>query len=264
MTKPRILIADDEELARDVLLMFLDENDSCEIVAVCQSGAETLLAIETQKPDIIFLDIQMPNGTGLDVLRKIQSDKMPVVVFVTAFDEHAIEAFNLAAVDYLLKPFDRERFAKSLERALNQVKLRRENRATLPTEIYEKLFERLNLQPPQTFPTRFMIRENGRVRFVNVEETEAILAADDYVELLQNGKKILLHETLSGLENRLDPQKFCRIHRSTIVNLNYIKELHPFRNGDYTVVLTTGSQLRLSRNYRRNLDDLLLNHRGKL
>jgi two-component system, LytTR family, response regulator len=262
--KTRILIADDEELARDVLLMFLGENDSCEIVAVCQSGAETLQAIETQKPDIIFLDIQMPNGTGLEVLRKMQSAEMPVVVFVTAFDEHAIEAFNLAAVDYLLKPFDRERFAKSLERALNQVKLRRKNKAILPTEIYDKLFEKLNLQPPQTFPTRFMIRENGRVRFVNVEETEAILAADDYVELVQNGKKILLHETLSGLENRLDPQKFCRIHRSTIVNLNYIKELHPFRNGDYTVVLTTGSQLRLSRNYRRNLDDLLLNHRGKL
>jgi two-component system, LytTR family, response regulator len=262
--KPRILIADDEELARDVLLMFLGENASCEIVAVCKSGAETLQAIEAQKPDIIFLDIQIPNGTGLEVLQKIQGDKMPVVVFVTAFDEHAIEAFNLAAVDYLLKPFDRERFAKSLNRALSQVELRRKNNATLPTEIYDKLFERLNLQLSQTFATRFMIRENGRVRFVNVDETEAILAADDYVELLQKGKKILLYETLTDLEKLLDPQKFCRVHRSTIINLNFIKELHPIQNGDYTIILTTGLELRLSRNYRQNLDNLLLNFRVKL
>jgi two-component system, LytTR family, response regulator len=262
--KPRILIADDEELARDVLLMFLGENDACEIVAVCKSGAETLQAIETQKPDIIFLDIQMPNGTGLEVLQKIQGDKMPVVVFVTAFDEHAIEAFNLAAVDYLLKPFDRERFTKSLNRALSQVELRRENKTNSSAELYYKLFERLNLQSQNTFATRFMIRENGRVRFVNVDETEAILAADDYVELLQKGKKILLHETLSSLETRLDPQKFCRVHRSTIVNLNYVKELHPIHNGDYTIVLTNGSELRLSRNYRQNLENLLLNYRVKL
>ena len=251
--KIKTLIIDDEPLARRNLRVLLEKDPQIEIIDECRNGHEAVKAINTHLPDLIFLDIQMPEMDGFDVLARVGPEQIQAIIFVTAFDQYALKAFEVHALDYLLKPFDDERFVQALERAKSQISA---------SEI-DKLSQRLlalledrkgSDQQQQSYLTRLMIKTSNRMMLLKVDEIDFIEADGNYAKLHAGRKTHLLREKMNDLEGRLDPARFVRIHRSIIVNLDRIKEMHPHFNGDYIVVLDDGRQLRLSRSRRENLE----------
>lgn len=255
--KIRTLIVDDEPLARRNLRVLLERDPQIEIIDECPNGREAVKAINSLSPDLIFLDIQMPELDGFDVLARVGPEQIQAIVFVTAFDQYALKAFEVHALDYLLKPFDDERFAYALHRAKSQIEARAINR--ISKRLLSLLEERENQRSENStgdkgYLTRLMIKASGRVVLLKVGEIDYIEADGNYAKLHVGRKSHLLREKMHDLEERLDPAQFVRIHRSVIVNLDRIKELHPHFNGDYIVVLEDGRQLRLSRTRRENLE----------
>ncbi len=263
MTKIRTLIVDDEPLAREGIRVLLERDQEIEIIGACSNGVEAVEMIQEQKPDLLFLDVQMPEMDGFEVLEMIKSIHMPVVIFVTAYDQHALKAFEVHALDYLLKSYTDERFTSALQRAKDHIRQKK------VSEISQRLLALLDSQKSATaadekpaignepFLKRLVVKSGGRVFFLKTEEIDWIEAADYYVYLHVGGKSHLLRETMNALEKRLDPIKFQRIHRSTIVNLDRIKELLPHAHSDYIVVLHDGTRLKLSRSYRQKLEAVL-------
>jgi two-component system LytT family response regulator len=261
----RAMIVDDEPLARASLRLLLEPDTEVEIVAEAGSGSEAVELIAQHAPDLLFLDIQMPGMNGFDVLAKIDAARIPAIIFVTAFDQYALRAFEVHALDYLLKPFDDARFEKALRQAKAQVEQREMN------QLSQKLFalledreERSTVEPRaerSRYLTRLMIKSASRIFFLKVEEIDWIGAEDYYVKLHVGRKSHLLRETMNELETKLDPEKFLRIHRSSIVNLDRVKEMHAHFNGDYIVILHDGTELKLSRSRREQLQSLLKNER---
>jgi two-component system LytT family response regulator len=262
----RTLIVDDEPLARRNLRVLLGRDADIELVGEATGGAEALALIERHAPELVFLDIQMPELDGFDVLAHIAAERMPVVVFVTAFDQYALKAFEYHALDYLLKPFDDARF----EKALRQAKLQVEQREIkdLSQRLIALLAERearrasepeaaAQAAPSPQYLTRLMLKTAGRIFFLRVEEIDWIGAEDYYVKLHVGRKGHLLRETMNDLEAKLDPARFVRIHRSSIVNLDRVRELHQHFNGEYVVVLHDGTELKLSRGRREHLQKLI-------
>jgi two-component system LytT family response regulator len=249
--KARTLIVDDEQLARERLRQLLAGQPEIELVGECVDGREAVAAIKKQSPDLVFLDIQMPELDGFAVLEAINVEPMPVIVFVTAHDKFALRAFEVHALDYLLKPFDRERFESALRRALEQVKhrgdaTRSQAQAAVLTEI-----------PTSTKPVeRLAIKSGGRIIVVKTGDIAWIQSAHNYVEIHEDGQSHLLRETISAIEARLPPDKFVRISRSVIVNLDRVKEMEPLFHGEYMVRLQNGQRLTLSRRYRHKLPQL--------
>ena len=253
--KIRTLIVDDEPLARRNLRVLLEKDPQIEILDECRNGREAVKAINALSPDLIFLDIQMPELDGFDVLARVGPEQIHAIIFVTAFDQYAWKAFEVHALDYLLKPFDDERFAFALRRAKAQIEAREIDRVS--KRLLALLEERESLadsSAEKNYLTRLMIKASGRVVLLKVGEIDFIEADGNYAKLHVGRKAHLLREKMHDLEGRLDPAKFVRIHRSIIVNLDRIKELHPHFNGDYIVVLEDGRQLRLSRTRRENLE----------
>jgi two-component system, LytTR family, response regulator len=248
--KIRVLVADDEPLARERLRTLLAREDWLEIVAECPNGPETIDSIGRLQPDLVFLDIQMPGATGFEVIEAVGPARMPLVVFVTAFDHYALRAFDVHALDYLLKPFDRERFAQALGRARQQ--LERRTNGDLERRLLELVQD---LKPSAQRLERFVIKSGGRVFFVRAEEIDWIEAAGNYVKLHVGAEAHLFRETMNALEAQLDPDTFFRIHRSHIVNIERVKELQPWFNGEYVVFLQNGTRLTLSRGYREKLQE---------
>ena len=255
--KIRTLIVDDEPLARRNLRVLLEDDPEIEIVGECGSGYEALEVINEQPPDLLFLDIQMPEMSGFEVLERIEQGRIAAIVFVTAFDQYALKAFEVHALDYLLKPFDDARFEKALRQAKTQIEQRQINQ--LSRKLFALLEDRAAPMERKAagYLTRFMIKASGRVLFLKAEEVDWIAADDYYVKLHAGRKTHMLRETLSDLETRLDPEKFIRIHRSTIVNIERIKELHPHFNGEYLVILQDGTELKLSRSRREQVQAAL-------
>lgn len=249
--RTRTLIADDEPLARERLRMLLAAEEWIELVGDAVDGLQAIDAIQRLRPDLVFLDIQMPGATGFEVIEAIGADEMPFVVFVTAFDQYAIKAFDVHAIDYLLKPFDKERFQTSLARARQQL----ERRTT--GELERRLIELMEDLRPAARMERFVIKTSGRVFFVRAEEIDWIEAAGNYVKLHVGSEAHLFRETMNALESRLHPDTFYRIHRSHIVNIERIRELQPWFNGEYVVFLKDGTRLTLSRGYREKLQERL-------
>jgi two-component system, LytTR family, response regulator len=233
MDRVRALIVDDEPLARDRIRDLLASDAEVEVAGECGDGVAAVEAIRALGPDLVFLDVQMPERGGFDVVAEIGTDRMPVVVFVTAYDDYALKAFEAHALDYILKPFDEARFRGALARAKAHV---RAARGTRPR-----------------FLTRLMVKSGDRFVFVKDDEIDWIEADGNYVRLHATGGEHLLRETIRGLEARLDPERFLRIHRSTIVNLDRVREIHPLFHGEYRVVLSDGTKLTLSRGYRDRL-----------
>ena len=264
--KIRTVIVDDEPLARRNLRVLLERDRQIEIVDECRNGREAVKAIDTHAPDLIFLDIQMPEMDGFDVLERVGPEQIKAVIFVTAFDQYALKAFEVHALDYLLKPFDDERFNHALQRAKAQIEAREINQLSqkLLALLEERETERKGAQQHADYLTRLMIKVSGRVVLLKVDEIDFIEADGNYAKLHVGSKAHLLRERMNDLEERLDPAKFVRIHRSIIVNLDRIKELHPHFNGDYIVVLEDGRQLRLSRTRREHLEARLkISHAAK-
>jgi len=239
------MIVDDESLARTMLRTMLAEHNDISIVAECANGQAAVKAIAKHAPDLVFLDIQMPELDGFGVLRKLDRSHMPHIVFVTAFDQYALKAFEFHALDYLLKPFDKERFEQTLQRARRQVLSQR--RSDVDERILSLLAER---DRPAEYLDRIFVKSDGRVFFVKATEITWIEAQGNYVYLHMAKTKHLLRETLTALEKRLDPRKFRRIQRSAMVNLDFIHELQPWSRGDYRVILKDGSELKLNHRYR--------------
>lgn len=252
MEKIRALIVDDEPLARELILDLLADDAEVEIAGECGDGLSAVAAIERHKPDLLFLDVQMPELDGFGVLEAVDDTPAPVIIFVTAYDQYALRAFEVHALDYLLKPFDRERFDKALQRAKHQIA--RERAGAVNQELAALLAD-LKARPKPL--ERLVIKSAGRVFFLRAEEIDWIEAAANYVKLHVGKESHLLRETINGLAAKLDPDKFLRIHRSTIINLERVKELQPWFHGDYVVIMQDGTQLTSSRNYREQLYKLL-------
>jgi two-component system LytT family response regulator len=254
-TKITTVIVDDEPLARRNLRVLLERDPQIEILEECRNGHEAVKAINTLSPDLIFLDIQMPEMDGFDVLARVGPEHIHAIIFVTAFDQYALKAFDVHALDYLLKPFDDERFARAMERAKAQISAQEINKLSnrLLALLEERESERQKPSQEQNYRTRLMIKVASRVMLLKVDEIDFIEADGNYAKLHVGRKTHLLREKMHDLEGGLDPAKFVRIHRSVIVNLDRIKEMHPHFNGDYIVVLEDGRQLRLSRTRREAL-----------
>ncbi|MFQ5675696.1 MAG: LytR/AlgR family response regulator transcription factor [bacterium] len=256
----RTIIADDEPLAREKLRTLLEGESDIKIIGECVDGLETVNSIKNDNPDLLFLDVQMPELDGLGVLHALNGVKMPTIIFVTAFDRYALKAFEVNALDYLLKPFDRERFQQALQRA------RRHVRKEKSGEVNEKLLALLehfqegkHNTAAQEFLERLVIKTGGRVIFLKTHEIDWIEAAGNYVRLYVGKDSHLLRETMTKIETKLDPSHFLRIHRSAIVRIDRIRALQPWFHGEYVVTLQSGKQLTSSRSYRHNLSALLKN-----
>lgn len=258
--KIRTLLVDDEPLARRNLRVLLKDDAEVEIVGEAGNGPEALAAICKHSPDLVFLDIQMPELDGFGVLERIEAEQLPVIIFVTAFDQYALRAFEFHALDYLLKPFDDARFEKALRRAKQQVEQREIK--DLSGRLIALLEGRDAQGPAERTPqasylTRLLIKSAGRVSFLKVDEIDWIGAEDYYVKLHVGRKSHLLRETMNEMEVKLDPAKFVRVHRSAIVNLDRIRELQQPYSGEYLVVLQDGTELKLSRSRREQLQTML-------
>jgi two-component system, LytTR family, response regulator len=253
--KIKTLIVDDEPLARRNIRLLLEKDPQIEILDECRNGREAVKAINALSPDLIFLDIQMPEMDGFDVVARVGPEHIQAIIFVTAFDQYALKAFDVHALDYLLKPFDDERFTHALRRAKAQIEAREINKLgrRLLALLEERESDRQTSMNQKTHLTRLMIKASGRVVLLKVDEIDLIEADGNYAKLHVGRKAHVLREKMHDLEEQLDPAKFVRIHRSIIVNLDRIKEMHPHFNGDYVVVLEDGRQLRLSRTRREAL-----------
>jgi two-component system LytT family response regulator len=260
----RVLVVDDEPLARRKVIRLLKDARDVEIVGVCASGMEAIEAIESHKPELVFLDVQMPELDGFGVLEAVGAERMPRVIFVTAYDQYALRAFEVHALDYLLKPYDRDRFEKALQRARAQ--LERDSVADQGQQLLA-LLQNLNLEqsrfeqsagkPTSRFLERIMVRSSGHIFFLKVPEIDWMEAAGNYIRIHASRESYLIRETMNSMEEKLDPDQFVRIHRSTIVNLDCIEKMQLWFGGDYMVILRDATQLKLSRGYREKLEERL-------
>lgn len=255
MEQLRVVIADDERLSRRALHAQLEKRDDIVVVAECGDGRAALAAIEREEPDIVFLDIQMPHLDGFQLLGRLESGPRPAVIFVTAYDQHAIRAFEVDAVDYLLKPFDASRLNAAVERALAR---QREKTMSARMEGAPGGLPARTTQDDRRYARRLLVRHGGRASFVTTSEIDWIAAVGNDALLHVGDRTHLMKAAIGELERKLDPLQFMRIHRSTIVNLDRIGHIEPYGGSDYQVVLRDGTKLRVSRSSRdRLLKDVL-------
>ncbi len=248
----KVLIVDDEPLARDRIREMLKGDREIKIIGEARNGCEAVEAMTDHAPDIVFLDVQMPDMDGFEVLNTLRVKRMPLIIFVTAYDQHAVHAFDVHAIDYLMKPFDRKRFAKALSHAKDQMK-RPPDEAD--TGVIRRFLEDLKVGVRHL--ERFAIKTGEKVLFVRAEEVDSIEAEGNYVRLNVANSSHLLRDTINSIEAQIDPRTFVRIHRSTIVNMNRVKELQTWARGEYRVVLHTGASHTLSRGYREHFDHFI-------
>jgi two-component system LytT family response regulator len=248
----RTIIADDEPLARKKLRNFLESENDVEIVGECRNGRETITALRNLEPDLVLLDIEMPDANGFQVLRAVREDDLPIVIFTTAHDRYAVQAFEAHALDYLLKPFDMERVHGAVERVRAELSKKQDR------ELKWRLLDALARTTPKSqSDRRFAIRAGGRIVFLEIDEIDWVEAAANYVKVHAGKESYVLRERIGRILERLDPNQFVRIHRSTIANVRRVKELQPCNSGEYIVVLKDGKELSCSRGYRAGMQRLI-------
>ena len=246
MNPIRVLIVEDERLAANGLHRLLLRDPEVHVVGIAADGRSAVTRIQVLKPDLVFLDIEIPEMNGFQVIEAIGIEKMPVVIFVTAYDRYTLKAFEVHALDYLLKPFDEPRFAMALARAKKELTLLRTLQASSLAGFMEE-------RQRQNAPQRMAVKSGGRTLFLQLDELDYIEAAGNYARLHVGPQEYVIRETMAALEGKLPSSQFVRIHRSVIVNRSRIKELRPWFTGEYVVMLTTGKELTLSRGYRDRL-----------
>src|SRR5262245_35836046 len=251
-TKLRVVIVDDEELGRDRIQSLVEQQADVELVGVCADGTSAVETIERTQPDLVFLDVQMPGMDGFEVIENLDATHLPAVVFVTAHDGHAIRAFEIHALDFLLKPFDQTRFEKALERARTSIVAKKG--PAIDSRIVSLLEE---LREERKYPERLIVKSSGRVFFVRTEEIDWVEASGNYVKVHTKNEAHLLRESMKNMEAKLDPKIFVRIHRSAIVNIDRIKELEPWFHGEYIVIMRDGTRLTASRVFSDRLSALI-------
>lgn len=255
----RTLLVDDEKLAIQGMQVRLADFEDIEIVDTCTNGREAIRKIKTLKPDLVFLDIQMPGFDGFSVVKGIMDIEPPLIVFVTAYSDHALRAFDTQAVDYLMKPVDKDRLADTLERIRERLadkrvrdeadKLRNLLNEVAP-EAAEELEQSEDILPPSRYEKLINVKDRGQIFRVDVDTIERIDAAGDYMCIYTADNSLILRETMKDLEKRLDPKNFQRVHRSTIVNLDQVRQVKPHTNGECFLILESGTQVKVSRSYR--------------
>ncbi|WP_078085268.1 LytR/AlgR family response regulator transcription factor [Microbulbifer mangrovi] len=264
----KVIIVDDEPLARRGLRLRLENLGGVEVVAECGNGREAKEQIEQLKPDVAFLDIQMPGVTGLELVQLLPKDEMPQIVFVTAYDQYAVEAFEVNAVDYVLKPIEEDRLSRAMQRV--REKLGSENLAAQREQLLEAVAD-LTQESPESlevklaagelggsrFPEKIAIKDSGKITLVPAREIDWIDAAGDYMCVHANGETHVMRITMKELEQQLDPKVFQRIHRSTIVNLKRVREICAHINGEYHLVLNNGERLKMSRSYKNKVQHFI-------
>lgn len=252
MTKIRTMVVDDETMARERIVGLLQQENDIELIGQCADGDQAVHAINDHEPDLVFLDVQMPACDGFGVIRQVGAERMPAVVFTTAYDEYALKAFEVHALDYLLKPFGRERFQQTLDHARAHMERRRAG------DLGKRLLALVHdVKPEPQRLDRLVVKSGGRVYVLKTDDIVWIEAAGNYVRLHLGEDSHLFRETMNGMAARLDPRRFVRIHRSRIVHSDRIKELQPWFNGEYVVILQNGTRLTLSRGYREKLQERL-------
>ena len=269
MKKIRILIVDDEPLAREGVQAMLAGDSEVEVIGTCADGQTALNTIRAEHPDLVFLDVQMPRRDGFEVLAELRREERPVVIFVTAYDQYAIQAFEISAIDYLLKPFRDERFLAALDRAKKEI---RQSRAVDMGQKVDQLLGYVQqlaragavplVLPPATAPAaepsdRVVLKTGSDLHFIKTSDIIWVESQADFVKVHTTGAAQLVRETLQSLEERVDPAKFLRIHRSSLVNLEHVKKVTPALYGDYTVLMSDDTKLRLSRKNRAKLKQLI-------
>lgn len=242
----KAIVVDDEPLGRDRVCLFASERVDLKIVAECGDGRSAVKLIHELEPDLVFLDVQMPGLDGIGVVREVGPDRMPPVIFITAYDEHAVEAFEVHALDYLLKPFHPDRFSEAVDRVVQMIRKGEEDEEA-------RRLDRL-VSDERRRVDRILVKGSRKAYFVRAAQIDWIEAAGNYLRLHVGDKAHLIRQTMNEIERQLDPDDFIRIHRSSIVNLSRVKELQRGNGGEFDVVLETGKRLRLSRGYRHGLD----------
>jgi two-component system, LytTR family, response regulator len=255
----RTVLVDDEKLAIQGLQLRLEAHPDVEIIETCLNGREAIRAIKTHKPDLVFLDIQMPGFDGFSVVSGMMEVEPPLFVFVTAYQDHAIRAFEAEATDYLMKPVEQERLADTMERVRQRLAEKRgveeaerlkEALAEHAPEAHDELVDTADTLSANRYEKMINIKDQGQIFRVEVDSIERIDAAGDYMCIYSAGDTLILRETMKDLEKRLDPRRFQRVHRSTIVNLDLVKQVKPHTNGECFLVLDSGAQVKVSRSYR--------------
>jgi two-component system LytT family response regulator len=257
----RVIIVDDEPTARRGVRLLLERDGGVEIVGEASNGVEAADLIRREKPDLAFLDVQMPGSDGFEALSKLEPGAVPAVVFVTAYEEYALRAFEVHAIDYLLKPYDDARFFAALNRAKDEIRRRHtDNVNARLTQLLDYLQQNSSNAGPAAAEKpgeRILLKSSGEIFFLKAEEIDWIEAEGDYMKFHVSGRTHLMRETMARLEARLDPKRFIRIHRSTIVNIDRLRKLSPSFAGEYAVVLHDGTKLKLSRGYHERIATLL-------
>ena len=251
----KVLIVDDEPLARRGIKARLKSFPDFTVVEDCEDGVAAISAIKRHRPDLVFLDVQMPGLDGFGVLQRLPKTRRPVIIFLTAYDQYALRAFEVRALDYLLKPIDTERFRKAMEHARRQIKFQTAD--AIEVRLHNLLAEHTAQKRPTRYVQRFTVRTGSRVSFVMAEQIDWIEAVGDYIGLHVGSRRPLLRETLNAVESQLDPSRFVRIHRSVIVQVSHIQELSTLPNRELRVRLIDGTNLKVSRTYRDRLDEWL-------
>ncbi len=253
----KAIIVDDEPLARDVIKTLLEDHDGIEIVVECSNGKLAVDSIIQHQPDIVFLDVEMPDMNGFEVIQTLNANEMPLIIFTTAYDQYAIPAFEANALDYLLKPFDRERFNDSLDRAKKRLSLmgKGEFSATIASLLDD--YETLKSKGSARYVDKVTVRQKNKIRLIKTEHIRWIEASGDYVCIHSLNDKYLLNDSMNQMAEKLDPKRFMRIHRSTIVNIDEILEIEPYFNGEYFIHLKDKTKLKSSRSYKEAISGLI-------
>lgn len=247
--KLRTVVVDDEPLACKRLEKLLKEDEDIDLLKLCANGEEAIEVINNKEPDLVFLDIQMPEINGFEVLQQIDENKVPLIIFVTAYDEYALKAFDVHALDYLMKPFKKERFFESLDRAKKA--FQQDDRL----KIHKKIENLLTYLDDSGGPlTRILVKSSGRYFFLKATDIDWIESAGNYVRIHSGGNNYLIRETMINMEKKLNSDTFFRIHRSTIINVEKVKELEQWFHGDYQVIMYNDQKLTMSRNYKQILE----------
>ncbi|MEO1051213.1 MAG: LytTR family DNA-binding domain-containing protein [Bacteroidota bacterium] len=248
------IIIDDEPLARDVIKTYLTHESDVMIMAECGNGNDALTAIQEHQPDLIFLDIQMPDLDGFGVLKGLDKTKIPQIIFTTAYDQYALSAFEVSAIDYLLKPFDQDRFKDALEKARKYLNMAQQENLN---QNLNKLVQAYETSRQKSEKSKLPVKEKDKVIFIDTHAIDWIEASGDYICIHYQGRKALHSDSMNGIMNKLDPLEFLRIHRSTIVNRNKIASMEPYFNGEYHLELTNGTKLKSGRSYKEAVKALL-------
>jgi two-component system LytT family response regulator len=253
-SKIRVVIVDDEKLARDRIRRLLEQSDEYIIISECTNGTEAVNFLNSNETDLIFLDIQMPEIDGFEVVSQLDSSKLPVIIFVTAYDKYALKAFEVHAIDYLLKPFDDERFNSALQHSKETLYNKSEDAFT---EKIMGFIEERETSRQNKYLERITVKSAGRIYFVNTNDIIRIKAAGKYLEILDSEREHTIRKTMTQLKEQLDPDRFIRIHRSVIVNVDHIKEMQHWYKNEYIFILSNGEKFTSGGSYRENLNPLL-------